>query len=35
MEVDLKRTAMVETKNQFSNIYLFWGKELVINTLEI
>ena len=28
-------TAIVDTKNQFSNLYLFWEKELVINTVEI
>ena len=28
-------TAIVDTKNQFSNLYLFWKKELVINTVEI
>ena len=26
-------TAIVDTKNQFSNLYLFWAKEIVINTL--
>ena len=28
-------TAIVDTKNQFSNLYLFWEKELVINTVDI
>ena len=28
-------TAIVDTKNQFSNLYLFWEKELVINTVKI
>ncbi len=28
-------TALVDNKNQFSNLYLFWEKELVINTDEI
>ncbi len=27
--------AIVDTKNQFSNPYLFWEKELVNNTLDI
>ena len=27
--------AIVDTKNQFSNLYLFWEKELVINTVKI
>ena len=26
-------TAIVDTKNQFSNLYLFWEKELVINNV--
>ena len=28
-------TAIVDTKNQFSNLYIFWKKKLVINTVEI
>ena len=28
-------TVIVDTKNQFSNLYLFWEKELVINTVKI
>ena len=28
-------TALVDNKNQFSNLYLFWEKELVINTDDI
>ena len=28
-------TAIVDTKNQFSNLYLFWEKELVINIVYI
>ena len=28
-------TVIVDTKNQFSNLYLFWEKELVINTVDI
>ncbi len=28
-------TAMVDTKNQFSNLYLFWEKELVVNIADI
>ena len=28
-------TAIVDTKNQFSNLYLFWEKKLVINTVDI
>ena len=27
--------AMVDTNNQFSNLYLFWEKELLINTVDI
>ena len=27
--------AIVDTKNQFSNLYLFWEKESVINTVDI
>ena len=27
-------TAIVDTKNQFSNLYLFWEKELLINTVD-
>tara|TARA_A100001388_G_scaffold265158_1_gene237088 strand:+ start:272 stop:511 length:240 start_codon:yes stop_codon:yes gene_type:complete len=27
-------TAIVDTKNQFSNLYLFLGKEIVINTVK-
>ena len=27
-------TAIVDTKNQFSNLYLFWEKELVINLVD-
>ena len=30
-----RSTAIVDTKKQFSNLYLFFGKELVINTVEI
>ena len=28
-------TAIVDTKNQFSNLYLFWKKKLVINLVDI
>ena len=28
-------TAIVDSKNQFSNIYLFWEREIVITTSEI
>ena len=28
-------TAKVDTKNQFSNLYLFWEKELVANLVDI
>ena len=28
-------TAIVDTKNQFSNLYMFWEKELVINDVDI
>ena len=28
-------TAIVDTKNQFSNLYLFWEKELVANLVDI
>ncbi len=28
-------TAIVDIKNQFSNFYLFWEKELVTNTEDI
>ena len=28
-------TAIVDTENHFSNLYLFWEKELVINTVKI
>ena len=31
----LTSTGIVDTKNQFSNLYLFWEKELVINSVEI
>ena len=27
-------TAIVDTKNQFSNLYLFWEKKLVINIVD-
>ena len=28
-------TAMVDNKNQFSNLYLFWEKEFVIKNVEL
>ena len=28
-------TAIVDTKNQFSNLYLFWEKEIANNTLNL
>ena len=28
-------TAIVDTKNQFSNLYLFWEKELANNSLNL
>ena len=31
----LTSNAIVDTKNQFQNLFLFWEKELVINPLDI
>ena len=28
-------TAIVDTKNLISNLYLFWEKKMIINTLDI
>ena len=35
LKVILTSTAIIDNSKQFSNFYLFWEKELVINSVDI